>query len=153
MFFFTLNCFRILSIVSTKYFFWYPNTFVSQGLIAPSEIDLVSSGTILYSSKYFSTPSPSHSEQAPCGALKLNNLGSISSILNPDTGHANFDENMDILFVSRFSKYNKPSYSVNATSILSLNLCWIFFFTTSRSITTSILCLKFFLSEGTSSIS
>ena len=64
---------------------------------------------------------------SPCGALKLNNLGSISSILNPDTGHANFDENMDILFVSRFSKYNKPSDSVNATSILSLNLCWIFF--------------------------
>ena len=77
----------------------------------------------MYSSKYFSTPNPSHSEHAPCGALKLNNLGSISSILNPDTGHANFDENIDILFVSKFSKYNNPSDSVKATSILSLSLC------------------------------
>ena len=59
---------------------------------APSSIDLVSSGITFFSSKYFSTPKPSHSVQAPCGALKLNNLGSISSIEKPDIGHENLEE-------------------------------------------------------------
>ena len=34
------------------------------------------------------TPNPSNSEHAPCGALKLNNLGSISTILNPHKRHS-----------------------------------------------------------------
>ena len=72
--------------------------------MAPSTMDLESSGIILYASKYFSIPKPSHSEQAPWGALKLNNLGSISSILNPLTGQANFEEKIVIFFVSKFSK-------------------------------------------------
>ena len=77
----------------------------------------------MLSSKYFSIPNPSHSEQAPCGALKLKSLGSISSILNPDTGHANFDEKIVIFFVSKFSMYKRPSDKERAISILSLNLC------------------------------
>ena len=87
-----LNFFNISLIVSINFFRWFPNTLVSQGLIAPSNIDLESSGTILLISKNSSIPMPSQTLHAPWGALKLNNLGSISSIVNPDTGQANLDE-------------------------------------------------------------
>ena len=40
-----------------------------------------------------SVPIPSHSGHAPYGLLKENNLGSISSIVKPETGQANLDEN------------------------------------------------------------
>ena len=55
-------------------------------------------------------------------------MGDYASRNVPTSAYAiakskNFDENIYILFVSRFSKYNKPSDSVNATSILSLSLC------------------------------
>ena len=33
-------------------------------------------------------------KHAPLGLLKEKSLGSISSIVNPETGHANFEENM-----------------------------------------------------------
>ena len=36
---------------------------------------------------------PSQTGQAPCGALKLNRRGSISSRVKPLTGQANLDEN------------------------------------------------------------
>ena len=38
------------------------------------------------------TPIPSHSSHAPYGLLNENSLGSISSIVKPLSGHANFDE-------------------------------------------------------------
>ena len=38
-------------------------------------------------------PIPSHSSQAPNGELNENNLGSISSIVKPLSGHENFEEN------------------------------------------------------------
>ena len=41
---------------------------------------------------------PSQDLQAPFGLLKEKSLGSISSIENPDIGHANFYEN--IIFFS-----------------------------------------------------
>src|SRR3546814_5129967 len=36
--------------------------------------------------------SPSQAGQAPCGALKLNRRGSISAMVKPETGQANFSE-------------------------------------------------------------
>ena len=81
-----------------------PSNYINMNFIAPFKIDLESSGTIFLSSKYFSTPIPSHSSQAPMGALKLNSLGSISSIENPDTGHANFEEKVVIFLESKFSR-------------------------------------------------
>ena len=42
-------------------------------------------------------PNPSHSAQAPLGLLKENNLGSISSIVNPEIGQANLDEKIIFL--------------------------------------------------------
>ena len=40
-------------------------------------------------------PRPSHSVHAPKGELNENNLGSISSIVNPLSGQANFDEKIN----------------------------------------------------------
>ena len=48
-----------------------------------------SSGTTSAGSKKLSVPSPSHFGQAPCGLLKLNSRGSISSMEKPLTGQAN----------------------------------------------------------------
>ena len=39
-----------------------------------------------------STPSPPHSGQAPNGLLNENSRGSISGMVKPDTGQANFSE-------------------------------------------------------------
>ena len=64
----------------------------------PSAIDFRSSGITNFGSTYRSTPSPSHSVQAPKGELKEKSLGSISSIVKPDSGHANLEEKI-ILFV------------------------------------------------------
>ena len=44
-------------------------------------------------------------------------------MVNPETGHANLDENTIIFFLSKFSKYKRPSDKVKASSILSDNLC------------------------------
>src|ERR1700722_14001783 len=41
-----------------------------------------------------STPSPPQAGQAPNGLLNENRRGSISEIVKPDTGQANFSENM-----------------------------------------------------------
>ena len=71
----------------------------------------------------FEYPRPSHSLQAPAGLLKENNLGSISSIVKPVSGHEKFDENTIFSFVSLFIKYNKPSDKFNIISIESANLC------------------------------
>ena len=40
-----------------------------------------------------STPSPPHFGQAPNGLLNENSRGSISGMVKPETGQANFSEN------------------------------------------------------------
>src|SRR5450631_1472730 len=45
-------------------------------------------------SVFCSRPSPPHAGQAPNGLLKENSRGSISEMVKPDTGQANFSENM-----------------------------------------------------------
>ena len=75
-------------------------------------------------------PIPSHSSQAPKGLLKENNLGSISSIVKPLSGHANLVEN--IIFSnflnffgkvsSSYSTNNRPLERLIEVSILSASL-------------------------------
>src|SRR6201999_1773977 len=89
------------------------------GAIAPSARPSRSSGTTRSGSKKFSTPSPSQAGQAPCGELKLNSRGSISSIENPETGQANFDENTVRSPESAFSAKTTPSDKASAVSKLS----------------------------------
>ena len=60
--------------------------------MAPSAILFLSSGITKFGSTFSFIPIPSHSAQAPYGLLKENSLGSISSIVNPLSGHANLVE-------------------------------------------------------------
>ena len=52
------------------------------------------SGTISSGSIVCSTPRPSQDGQAPKGLLKENRRGSISEMVKPETGQANFSEKM-----------------------------------------------------------
>src|SRR5215813_11808806 len=63
---------------------------LAQGATAPSLSDLVVSGTTSAASNLSCTPRPSQVGQAPAGLLNEKSLGSISGIVKPDTGHANF---------------------------------------------------------------
>ena len=60
-------------------------------------------------------PIPSHSSHAPYGELKENNLGSISSIVNPLSGQENLDEKV---ILSRFLNFfGNVSFSYSTTII------------------------------------
>ena len=106
-------------------------------------------------------PIPSHSSQAPKGLLKENNLGSISSIVKPLSGHENLEENSMLSFFLNFFGSVSFSYSVikspferfNAVSILSANLFPKFEFKTILSTTIEISCLVFLFKSGKSLIS
>ena len=63
----------------------------------PSDIDKFLSGTINSASKNISLPRPSQEGQAPNGLLNENNLGSISSMVKPETGQANREEKTSLL--------------------------------------------------------
>ena len=63
----------------------------AHGSIAPSARLFLLSGTTKFASTFRLTPIPSHSSHAPYGLLNENNLGSISSIVKPLSGQANFD--------------------------------------------------------------
>ncbi len=60
--------------------------------MAPSRKERVGSGTTRSASNLSSVPRPSHLGQAPKGLLKENRRGSISSMVKPETGQANFSE-------------------------------------------------------------
>src|SRR5277367_1173612 len=60
--------------------------------MAPWRSDFSGSGTIASGSKYNLEPSPSQAGQAPNGLLNENSRGSISGIVKPETGQANFAE-------------------------------------------------------------
>ena len=64
----------------------------AQGTTAPFLIESASLGTISSGSNNCFSPRPSQPGQAPCGALKLNRRGSISAMVKPETGQANFSE-------------------------------------------------------------
>ena len=58
-----------------------------------------------FGSTFSFIPIPSHSSQAPNGLLKEKSLGSISSIVKPLSGHANFVEKISFsIFLNFFGK-------------------------------------------------
>ena len=118
-------------------------------------------GITKFGSTFNFTPIPSHSSQAPNGLLKENNLGSISSIVNPLSGHANFVEKINFSnFLNFFGKVSS-SYSTNKrpldnwieVSILSASRFPKVGFKTILSTSIDISCLIFLLISGTFSIS
>ena len=58
----------------------------------PCAIESAWLGTTRSSSNTSFSPRPSQAGQAPCGALKQNRRGSISAMVKPLTGQANFSE-------------------------------------------------------------
>ncbi len=121
--------------------------------MAPSASDSPSSGTTSSGSKYISVPRPSQAGQAPKGLLKENSRGSISSMVKPETGQANFAENVVRSPVSASSAKTSPSLSSSAVSRLSAKRPRMPGRTTRRSTTTSMSCLRFLSSAGAWSIS
>ena len=116
------------------------------------------SGTTNSGSNSIFTPRPSQAGHAPNGLLKLNNRGSISSIVKPDTGQANLAENTVRWpplpgLASAFSAMAMPSAKPSAVSRESARRDWMSSRTTTRSTTTSMSCLTFLFIAGTASIS
>ena len=122
------------------------------GLIAPSFILKSLFGIIKSSSKKLCSPKPSQVGHAPTGLLNENSLGSISSIVNPDSGQANLAEYIFVLFFVKSSTYKSPSDNSRHVSMLSASLCLISFLMTILSITTSILFFVFLSIVGNSFI-
>ena len=65
---------------------------LAQGTTAPCLMLSASLGTTRSASNSSFSPRPSQAGQAPCGALKQNSRGSISAMVKPETGQANFSE-------------------------------------------------------------
>src|SRR3546814_2454687 len=65
---------------------------LAQGTIAPFFRVSASLGTTSCVSNSSFSPKPSQAGQAPCGALKEKRRGSISEMVKPLTGQANFSE-------------------------------------------------------------
>ena len=112
-----------------------------------------------------SRPSPPQAGQAPNGLLNENSRGSISGMVKPDTGQANFSEKIrrsalalrprlaaapDAL-VSASSTTARPSASLRHCSSESASRVPMSDFTTSRSTTTSMSWVNF-LSSGLTSL-
>ena len=67
---------------------------MAQGATAPLCSDFSLSGTTRSASKASLAPRPSQTGQAPKGLLNEKSRGSISLIVKPETGQANFSEKM-----------------------------------------------------------
>ena len=129
--------------------------------MAPSIILFFSLGITKFGSTFNLIPIPSHSSQAPKGLLNENNLGSISSIVNPLSGHANFVENINLSGFLNFLGKVSSSYSTNnnpfakfiEVSILSANLLPRDELRTILSTKIEMSCLIFLFNSGTLSMS
>ena len=114
-----------------------------------------------------STPSPPQAGQAPNGLLKENSRGSISGMVKPDTGQANFSEKIMPLGVlvapacwpcapvdGRGCRRTRRPPAVGelerAARANPPGGCAMSGRTTTRSTTTSMSCLNFLSSAGTS---
>ena len=98
-------------------------------------------------------PRPSQLGQAPKGLLKEKSLGSISSMVKPETGQANLAEKIVRSPVSASSATTSPSLSASPVSRLSARRAPRVGDTTTRSTTTSMSCLRFLSRAGAASIS
>ena len=118
-------------------------------------------GTTSLGSTFNFTPIPSHSSHAPYGLLNENNLGSISSIVKPLSGHANFVEKISFSVFLNFlgnvsfsySTKIKPFAKLTAVSTLSASLLPKEEFITILSTNTEISCFNFLFNSGILSIS
>ena len=119
--------------------------------MAPSSILSLSSGIISSASNSILYPRPKQSGHAPKGLLKEKLLGSISSILISQSGHAKLWLKF-IGFPPITSTVIIPSASFNVVSIESVSLFSIPSLIERRSTTISILCFLF-LSSLISSVS
>ncbi len=92
-----------------------------------------------------------HRGQAPCGALNEKMRGCSSGSETPCSGHAKFCEYVVVSPVSIRSTTTSPSASIAAVSTDCVSRVRRSSFITSRSTTTSIVCLNFLSSAGGSS--
>ena len=117
---------------------------LAQGRMAPSSSERFLSGTTSMGSISDLVPSPVQSGQAPWGELKLKVLGSISSMLVPQTGQAKCSLNSDSS-PSTIEIRTIPPASFNAVSTESASLpaCSLSP-DTNRSTTTSIVWRLYF---------
>ncbi len=114
-----------------------------------------------------SRPRPPHSGQAPNGLLNENSRGSISGMVKPDTGQANFSEKISrsalalrprlaaapVALLSASSMTARPSASFRHCSSESASRVPMSPRTTRRSTTTSMSWVNFLSSGLTSPIS
>ena len=118
-----------------------------QMAIVPCSIDFVGSGMIFFSSISRRTPRPEHFGQAPYGELKEKRRGVISPMEIPQSGHEYVWERSSSL-VSEYRIFTRPFDTRVAVSSESASRCAIPSFTTSRSMTTSMLCFFCLSSVG-----
>ena len=89
-------------------------------VIAPSLSDLFLSLTTKFSSISFLKPKPEHSGQAPYGLLKENSLGSISSMLIPQSGHEYLVENKDYTLETLVQRAESSARNMTVGNYLDL---------------------------------
>ena len=99
-------------------------------------------------------PSPSQAGQAPNGLLNENRRGSISLMVKPETGQANFSENSSRR--GSFSPFSAAAHSTKAMPSARRRACSRLSdrrvsrpaLVTMRSTTTSMSCFSFLSSAG-----
>ena len=113
--------------------------------IAPLDMLRAVLGTISSGENFLIIPKPEHSGHAPLGLLNENDLGSISGMLIPQSGHAKFSLNVMLLSPITSTVITPPD-SAEAVSAESASLFCIPSFIFSLSTTISITCFLFFSS-------
>ena len=103
----------------------------------------VGSGTTRSGSTSSCAPRPVQRGQAPCGELKEKMRGSSSASETPCSGHAKFSLKSIVSSVSTTSIATSPAARPAAVSIDCASRWRRSGFITSRSTTTSIVCLRF----------
>ena len=121
--------------------------------MAPSLIEIESSGMIKSLSTSNLVPIPEHSGHAPNGELNENERGSNSSKERLHSWHAKcslYVRSFSAPFASTKSSRTIPDARRSAVSMESVSLVFDSSFAVRRSTTTSIVCFSCFLSLGTS---
>ena len=121
-----------------------------QGTSAPSAIETLGSGTSRSGSISSCAPRPVQRGQAPCGELKEKIRGCSSGSETPCSGQANFSLK-SMVSPSTTSTATSPSASAAAVSTDCVSRWRRSGLSTSRSTTTSIVCLNFLSSTISSS--
>src|SRR6266403_3211548 len=103
----------------------------------PSKSGRVQSVTTFAGSKSYFEPSPLQAGQAPYGELKLKERGSNCGTLMPQSGHANFSENVKS-FPPTTATVTNPEASFNAVAMDCSSREAIPCLTSKRSTTTSM---------------